>query len=118
MDTINMGMIAELSDDELLDIKNFVEAEIKVRSEFKATEKVHKLANAIQRIVDLGYTVRESALPNATEPQYVLEDERGVLQYRIIPDYKYYEDDDNIEYGYTLNKWNCKKGTWEDVTNV
>lgn len=119
MKDINMEMIAELNDNELLDIKNFVEAEIKVRSELKMTEKVYKLANAIQHIVDLNYTLRESTVTNATYPQYVLEDEKGVCQYRIIPDYYVYENGkDEMHYGYSLQKWSNKKKEWEDITNV
>ena len=69
MVNFNMAELSELNDNELLDIKNFVEAEMRVRSDHKLTEKAHKLANIIQQIVDLGYTVRESTRGDSDCPQ-------------------------------------------------
>lgn len=115
MENISMEMIAELSDSELWDIKNFVEAEIKVRADLKMDENVRKLANAIQKMVNLNYTLRESTITNTACPIYVLEDEKGICQYRIIPDYDIYEEgeEEEMNCGYSLQKWSNKKREWE-----
>ena len=44
-----------------------------------------------------------------------LEDKNGTKQYRIIPDYPNYRE--YGEFGMIINKWNGKKGIWEDITN-
>lgn len=116
MTNFNMAELSELNDDELLDIKNFVEAEMRVRSDLKLTEQMHKLANVIQQIVDLDYTLRASTAANAACPTYFLEDKNGTEQYRIIPDYPNNREYD--QFGMVINKWNGKKGIWEDITNV
>ena len=108
-------MLGELTDAELQDAQCFIESELKVRSDSKVTEKVHKLANVIQQIVDLNYTLRVSTAANAACPTYFLEDKNGTKQYRIIPDYPNYRE--YGEFGMIINKWNGKKGIWEDITN-
>lgn len=115
---ISLEALGELSNSELLDIKNFVETEMKVRSDLKLTEQAHKLANIIQQIVDLGYTVRESTRSDSDCPQYTIEDEKCIDRFRIIPDYVYHDEDEMEQYGYTLQKWNGSKKNWEDITNV
>ena len=109
-------MLSDLTDAELQDAKCFIESELEVRSDSKVTEKVHKLANVIQQIVDSDYTLRVSTTANAACPTYFLEDKNGTEQYRIIPDYHEY-DECGMSYGYIVNKWNGKKGIWEDITN-
>lgn len=109
-------MLGELTDAELQDAKCFIESTLKLRSDLNVTEKVHKLANTIQQIVDLNYTLRVSSTANATCPAYLLEDMKGTEQYRIIPDYHQY-DECGMSYGYIINKWNSRKGIWEDITN-
>lgn len=109
-------MLGELTDAELQDVQCFIEAELGVRSDAKVIEKVQKLANTIQQIVDLNYTLRVSSTVNATCPAYLLEDKKGTEQYRIIPDYHQY-DEYGMSYGYIINKWNSRKGIWEDITN-
>lgn len=118
MTNFNMAELSELNDDELLDIKNFVEAEMRVRSDLKLTEQAHKLANVIQQIVDLGYIVRESARGDSDCTQYTIEDEKCIDKFHIIPDYAWYDGDEKGHYGYLLEKWNGKKKVWEDITNV
>ena len=108
-------MLGELTDAELQDAKCFIESTLKVRSDVNVTEKVHKLADVIQQIVDLNYTLRVSTTTNATCPTYFLEDKNGTEQYRIIPDYPNYRECG--ESGMIINKWNSKKGIWEDITN-
>lgn len=108
-------MLGELTDAELQDAKCFIESTLKVRSDVNVTEKVHKLANVIQQIVDLNYTLRVSSTTNAACPTYFLEDKNGTEQYRIIPDYPNYHECG--EFGMIINKWNSKKGIWEDITN-
>lgn len=44
-----------------------------------------------------------------------LEDKNGTEQYRIIPDYPNYRECG--QFGMIINKWNGKKGIWEDITN-
>lgn len=112
-------MLGELTDAELQDAKCFIESTLKVRSDINVTEKVHKLANVIQQIVDSDYTLRVSSTTNAACPTYFLEDKNGTEQYRIIPDYPDYREYDEcgMSYGYIVNKWNGKKGIWEDITN-
>lgn len=124
MANISMQELSELSNDELLDIKSFIEAEMKVRSDLEMNEQVHKLANIIQKMVDSDYTLRVSypvradTAANDVHPNYFLEDKAGIQRYRIIPDYPDYDDHDEYDrYGYIINKWNGKKGTWEDITN-
>lgn len=63
-------MLSEVTDEELQDVKCFIESELKVRSESKITEKVHKLANIIQQIVDSDYTLRVSTAANTACPTY------------------------------------------------
>ena len=109
-------MLGELTDAELQDAKCFIESELKVRSDSKVTEKVHKLANVIQQIADSDYTLRAGTIDNVAGPVYFLEDKEGTEQYRIIPDYHEY-DECGMSYGYIVNKWNGKKGIWEDITN-
>lgn len=109
-------MLSEVTDEKLQDVKCFIEAEMKVRSESKTTEKVQKLANMIQQIVDLDYTLRVSTDTNAACPTYFLEDKKGTGQYHIIPDYHNY-DEYGLSYGYIINKWNGNKKIWEDITN-
>lgn len=118
MANFNMEALSELNDNELLDIKNFVEAEMKFRSDREMTEKAHKLANIIQQIVDLGYTVRESTRGDSDCPQYTIEDEKCKDRFRIIPDYLWHDEDEMEQYGYTLQKWDGSKKNWEDITNV
>lgn len=118
MANFNMEALSELNDNELLDIKNFVEAEMKFRSDLKLTEQAHKLANIIQQIVDLGYTVRESTRSDSDCPQYTIEDEKCIDRFCIIPDYVWHNEDEMEQYGYTLQKWNGSKKNWEDITNV
>lgn len=118
MANISMQELSELSSDELLDIKNFIEAEMRVRSDLKLTEQAHKLANVIQQIVDLGYTVRESTRGDSDYPQYTIEDEKCKDRFRIIPDYLWHDEDEMEQYGYTLQKWNGSQKNWEDITNV
>ena len=65
-------MLSDLTDAELQDVKCFIESELKVRSDSKVTEKVHKLANAIQQIADSDYTLRVSTTANAACPTYFL----------------------------------------------
>ena len=100
-------MLSDLTDAELQDAKCFIESELKVRSDSKVTEKVHKLANVIQQIVDSDYTLRVSTTANATCPTYFLEDKNGTEQYRIIPDYPNYRECG--QFGMIINKWNGKK---------
>lgn len=118
MANISMQELSELSNDELLDIKKFIEAEMKVRSDLEITEKAHKLADIIQQIVDLGYTVRESTRGDSDCPQYTIEDEKCIDRFRIIPDYLWHDEDEMEQYGYTLQKWDGSKKNWEDITNV
>ena len=108
-------LLGELTDAELQDAKCFIESELKVRSDSKVTEKVHKLANVIQQIADSDYTLRVSTTANAACPTYFLEDKNGTEQYRIIPDYPNYRECG--EFGMIINKWNGKNGIWEDITN-
>lgn len=108
-------MLGELTDAELQDTKCFIESVLNERSNVKVTDKVYKLANVIQQIVDLNYTLRASSTTNATCPTYFLEDKNGTEQYRIIPDYPNYRECG--EFGMIINKWNSKKGIWEDITN-
>lgn len=110
-------MLGELTDAELQDAKDFIESELGVRSDSKVMEKVQKLANTIQQIVDLNYTLRVSSTTNAICPAYLLENMKGTEQYRIIPDYHQQYDEYGMSYGYIINKWNSKKGIWEDITN-
>lgn len=110
--------LPELNDNELQNLKFFVDAEIKIRSDRKLTEQAHKLANTIQQIVNLGYTVRESARGDSDCPQYTIEDEKCIDRFRIIPDYAWHNEDEMGQYGYTLQKWNGSKKNWEDITNV
>lgn len=108
----------ELSNNELQDLKFFVEAEMKARTDRELTEQAHKLANIIQQIVDLGYTVRESTRGDSDCPQYTIEDEKCIDRFCIIPDYVWHNEDEMGQYGYTLQKWNGSKKNWEDITNV
>lgn len=117
MANISMQELSELSNNELLDIKRFIEVEMKVRSDLEMNEKAHKLANIIQQIVDLGYIVRERMYGDIEHPQYTLENKNGIDRYRITPDYAYHNEDDMVNYGYSLEKWNVKKNIWEDITN-
>lgn len=110
--------LPELNDNELQNLKFFVDAEIKIRSDRKLTEQAHKLANTIQQIVNLGYTVRESTRGDSDCPQYTIEDEKCIDRFRIIPDYGWHNEDEMGQYGYTLQKWNGSKKNWEDITNV
>lgn len=118
MANFNMEVLSELNDNELLDIKNFIETEVRVRSDRKLTEQAHKLASIIQQIVDLGYTVRESTRGDSDCPQYTIEDEKCIDRYRIIPDYLWHDEDEMEQYGYTLQKLNDNKKNWEDITNA
>lgn len=122
MANFNMEALSELSTNELLDIKNFVEAEMKFRSDREITEKAHKLANIIQQIVDLGYTVQESIIHGdltcEEHSRYVLRDDEKTHRYRITPDYVWHNEDEMEQYGYLLEKWNGKEEVWEDITNV
>lgn len=124
MANISMQELSELSSDELLDIKRFIEAEMKVRFDLEITEKAHKLADIIQQIVNLGYTVQESIIHGdltcEEHSRYVLRDDEKTHRYRITPDYYVHCDDDNMtnHYGYLLEKWNGKEKVWEDITNV
>ena len=122
MANFNMEALSELSTNELLDIKNFVEAEMKFRSDREITEKAHKLANIIQQIVNLGYTVQESIIHGdltcEEHSRYVLRDDEKTHRYRITPDYAWYDGDEKGHYGYLLEKWNGKEEVWEDITNV
>lgn len=112
-------MLGELSDNELMDIKRFIEAEMKVRSDLEMIGKVRKLADIIQEIIDLGYTLREYGNGVSDCVQYVLEDkEKGIGRYRISPDYTEHDEEDMVNYGYTLKKWDSKKKAWEDITNA
>ncbi len=109
----------ELSNSELQDLKFFVEAEMKARTDRELTEQAHKLANIIQQIVDLGYTVRESTRGDSEYPQYTIEDEKCIDNiFRIIPDYAWHNEDEMEQYGYTLQKWDGSKKDWKDITNV
>lgn len=115
-------MLGELTDAELQDVQCFIEAELGVRSDSKVAEKVQKLADTIQQIVDLDYTLRVSSTANAICPAYLLEDMKGTEQYRIIPDYhhrydEYGNDEYGMSFGYIINKWNSRKGIWEDITD-
>lgn len=113
-------MLGELTDAELQDAKCFIESELKLRSDYKVTEKVHKLANVIQQIVDSDYTLRVSTTANAACPTYFLENKNGTEQYRIILDYPNYRECGQfgmIINNMIINKWNGKKGIWEDITN-
>ena len=124
MANISMQELSELSSDELLDIKRFIEAEMKVRFDLEITEKAHKLADIIQQIVNLGYTVQESIIHGdltcEEHSRYVLRNDEKTHRYRITPDYYVHCDDDNMtnHYGYLLEKWNGKEKVWEDITNV
>ena len=108
----------ELSNSELEDLKFFVEAEMKARTDRELTEQAHKLANIIQQIVNLGYAVRESTHGNSECPQYTIEDEKCIDRFRIIPDYAWHNEDEIEQCGYTLQKWDGSKKDWRDITNV
>lgn len=119
MANISMQELSELSNDELMDIQRFIEAEMKVRSDRETIGKVRKLAYIIQEIIDLGYTLREYGNGVSDCVQYVLEDnEKGIGLYRINPDYTKHDEEDMVNYGYTLKKWDGKKKAWEDITNA
>jgi len=109
-------MLGELTDGELEDAKCFIESELVVRSDSKVAEKVQKLANMIQQVVDLDCTLQSGSIYNVAGPVYFLEANKGTCQYRIIPDYHEY-DECGMSYGYIISKWNDKKGIWEDITH-
>lgn len=65
-------MLSELTDEELQDAKCFIESELVVRSDSKVAEKVQKLANMIQQIVDLDCTfcLQSGSIDNVAGPVY------------------------------------------------